>query len=163
MKEKIRKLLIVLIILVFIYFLVFVLPKLIEDISNFDKNNSNELVVLNSNYFSSYKGSVFIKLPIGKNAFSFGFIFLGRKNDNSLTVRHEYGHYLQLKELGLYKYIKYIAIPSLKGYWGGVGYYEYYSQPWEYGADLYGEVNRIDYPYSNDVLEKYNNYWNMIK
>lgn len=160
MKKKIIfGLLIIFCIGIFSIFLV----NLGEDIVNFDRENIDEVKVINANYISSYKNAIYIKLPIGNNAFSFGLIFIGSKNDDVYTVRHEYGHYLQYKELGIYKYTKYIAIPSLRGYWSGVSYYEYYSLPWEYGAELYGEVNRINYKYDDDVLYNYNKYMGAIK
>ena len=145
-----------------LYNLVLRVPKIIDDISNFDKDNIDELKVIDANYFSSYKDVFVIKLPINNNAFSFGIIFLGNDINDRNTVRHEYGHYLQLEELGIYKYSKYIVIPSLYGYWSNVPYDKYYSQPWEYGADLYGNVNRDRYKYDEDVLDNYNNYWNKV-
>ena len=48
------------------------------------------------------------------NAFSFGVIFMG--NGDSITsdvVKHEYGHTVQLKELGLVTYALTVATPSL--------------------------------------------------
>ena len=161
--SKIKILLISLLFAFVVYFWFLVLPKIVSDFSAFEWNNQNEQKVLDCNYFSAYKNVFVLRVPIGESAFSFGFIGLGNKNNEILTVKHEYGHYLQLKELGWYKYIRYIAIPSLKGSWGGVSYYDYYSQPWEYGAELYGEVNRVGYKYSSDVLEEYLKYINKIK
>lgn len=163
MKVMLKKIFLILIILFVIFILSIFCFRITKDIIDFDRNNTDELKVINANYFSSYKGTIFLKVPIGRNAFSFGIVFLGNKNRDIYTVRHEYGHYLQLEELGFNKYIKYIAIPSMYGYYSKVSYYDYYSQPWEYGAEIYGEVNRPNYKYSKDVLEKYNEYMSAIK
>ena len=162
MKKILKKIILVLFILIGLFMVSVFSFRLCEDIINYDKDNQDELKVIEANYFSSYKGAIYIKMPISNNAFSFGIIIFGNKNDSVYTVRHEYGHYLQLKEYGLYKYIKYIAIPSMYGYWNDVSYYEYYSLPWEYGAELYGNVNRTDYKYNDDVMVRYNEYINMI-
>lgn len=161
-KDIFKKIILILIVIFLIYILSIFSYRLCEDILNYNKDNYDELKVINANYFSSYKDVFYIKIPIGNNAFSFGIVFMGKKNDSVYTVRHEYGHYLQLKEYGLYKYTKYIVIPSMRGYWNNVSYYDYYSQPWEYGAELYGEVNRVNYKYSDNVMERYNEYLKII-
>ena len=133
-----------------------------EDCKNYDKNNQSEEKVLKSNYISSYKGKTVIKTPIKDNAFSFGIIVLGTEVNSVNTVKHEYGHCLQLEKLGIFKYTEHVAIPSLNGYWSGVSYEDYYSQPWEYGADIYGEVVREGYVYDEDAEEKYTIFWDEI-
>lgn len=134
-----------------------------KDIFNFDINNQDLDRVLNAFYFSSYNGIVVIKLPIENNAFSYGVIVLGEEIYDENTIKHEYGHYLQLKELGLIRYTRYVFLPSLISFWRDVEYNDYYSLPWEYGADLYGEVNRDSYKYHSDTLKNYYSYWNYIK
>ena len=37
------------------------------------------------------------------------------------------------------------------GYWSGVDWLLYYSQPWEYMAELFGKVNRPGYPYIDNA------------
>ena len=44
--------------------------------------------------------------------------------------------------MGPIKYIKDVAIPSMKGYTEDMDEEEYYSQPWEKGADELGGTNR---------------------
>ncbi len=128
------------------------------DIENYDKNNTNEKAVLESNYFSAYKGATVIRFPYDDNAASYGLLFIGKGVEDIETVQHEYGHYRQLEELDYAKYTVYVAIPSLIGYWSDVE--NYYSQPWEYGADLYGGVDRGDYHvYANYA---YYIYWDWI-
>ena len=118
-----------------------------RDIKNYDKNNTDEQKVLDSHYFSSYKGKFILRLPIGNNAFSFGIIFLGSgvaKNDYN-TVKHEYGHTIQFDKMGVWNYIKNVGIPSVTAYLldsHGKLNYDYYTAPWEADADMYGNVSR---------------------
>ena len=127
--------------------------------------NEDEQVVLDADYFAFYKGVPVIKLPIGTDAFSFGVIFLGDEvgslADSVSAVRHEYGHSVHFSKIGPKKFLKYVAIPSLIGYWTDVDYYDYYSQPWEYTADMLGGVNRRDgkYPYSESIRSNWKKYY----
>ena len=120
-------------------------------------NNTDETVVLEAEFIAFYKGATVVKLPfMGTDAFSFGLICMGTGvkdcPDAISTVQHEYGHFLHFNQIGAINYTIYAAIPSLVGYWTNVPYEEYYSQPWEYCADILGGVNRIyngsPYPYS---------------
>ena len=112
---------------------------MVEDYNNCDKYNESEEKVLESNYFSSYKGVPVFRIE-GKRSGSFGAIFLTRKNGDLVTakdvVRHEYGHTRQLKQLGVIKYALCIGLPS----WQNWGSGEYYDKPWEITADIYGGV-----------------------
>ena len=71
-------------------------------------------------------------------------IFLTDNQLAPITLLHEYGHVEQSRILGFRKYVMYIAEPSLVGYCvstkSSVFNYYYYSQPWERGADDYGQV-----------------------
>lgn len=109
--------------------------------------NTDEQKVLAARFFSSYKGVPCVKLPIGTDAFSFGFLFIGRKNTDPTVIRHEYGHFLQLKEKGFFRYIREVAIPSVTCYRLDKKRalpFSYYGSPWEREADLAGGVNRND-------------------
>ena len=109
-----------------------------EDIKNFDINNESEAKVLESNYFSCYKGVPVVRTNLNRSG-SFGIIFLKRKEnyeDPKDVVRHEYGHTQQLKQLGVIKFAIYIGIPS----WLDLGTGDYYDKPWEVTADIYGGV-----------------------
>ena len=111
--------------------------------------------------------------------FSFGAIVMGdervQKYSFEQTLEHEYGHVLQLLEYGLYGYVKFVAIPSLTGYvvdqilTDKFGYkdYPYYSQPWEYEADMKVKLSRQTFfsdgtskpePYEPWVTTVYNLY-----
>ena len=93
---------------------------------------------------------------MGSNAFTFGMIFMGNDVDSRIdaidTLRHEYGHAVHFKQIGVFSYTAFVAIPSMIGYWTDVPTEKYYSQPYEYIADVLGGVNRIyrgePYPYS---------------
>ena len=107
--------------------------------------NTDEQKVLDARFFCSYKGVLSVKLPIGKDAFSFGILFIGNKVTDTAVIRHEYGHYVQLKQKGIGKYIKEVAFPSVLCYHldkNNVLPYQYYGSPWEHEADLAGGVNR---------------------
>ena len=110
-----------------------------EDVENYDKYNESEKKVLQSNYFSSYKGVLVLRIP-GKRSGSLGIIFLTHGSNSFENpediVRHEYGHTKQLERLGLMKYLLCIALPS----WQKWGSKDYYDKPWEVTADIYGGV-----------------------
>ncbi len=144
------------------------IDRLIEDIKSFSLKNTDEKKVLRSHCFSAYKGVLVLRLNI-RRSFSFGLIGLGR-NVSSLPyaeeeLRHEYGHFLQLKKMGIVRYIMYIARPSVK-IWGK-GYY--YLQPWERDADIRAGVDstarctRHDYrPATSENDIKAGEYMDMI-
>lgn len=118
------------------------------DIKNFDINNQSEEDVLKSNYFSCYKGVPVIRTN-GERSGSFGVIFITREtNDRDNPedyVRHEYGHTVQLAQLGVVKYLLCIGLPSLLEW--GTG--EYYNKPWEITADIYGGVQSRNHSQSD--------------
>ena len=93
-----------------------------EDINNFDWNNESEEKVLESNYFSSYKGVPTFWIG-GNRSGSFDAMFITRETNNrdypEDIVRHEYGHTLQLKQLGVIDYALCIALPSWQE-WGPI-------------------------------------------
>ena len=133
-----------------------------KDIANFDINNTDPQNVIEANYFSAYKGQLAVKLPIGDNAFSFGIMVIGDDVTSYNTIRHEYGHYLQLQEMGWGDFIINVAIPSVTGFIleeQGKLQYPYLSLPWEYDASLRG----------GDTIIKgikpihYLTYWDLLK
>ena len=125
--------------------------------------NTDEQVVLDADYLAFYKGVPVIKLPIGTDAFSFGIIFMGNevgnRSDAKETVMHEYGHNVHFRQIGLINYFIYVAVPSLIGYWTDIPYEKYYSQPYEYIADLFGNVDRQPYSYSSATEDWWWIYW----
>ena len=107
-------------------------------------SNDAEQIIEDTNIVSIYKGKLVVKVP-GSSSFSFGIIFMGREGNEDL-LKHEYGHTLQLEELGLIDYCRYVVAPSVMGFLGSklgiLPWENYYSYPWEYQADQYGEVKR---------------------
>lgn len=116
-----------------------------EDIRCLDLLNEDEQRVIDATYISAYKQVLVIKLPMGYNGASFGAIFIGDKIRDAQTVRHEYGHTRQLRDMGLYLYIVDVAIPSVLGNLLDRMErlpYDYYGSYWESGADELGNVMR---------------------
>jgi len=52
-----------------------------------------------------------------------------------------------------------VVIPSLANYARDVDYDIYYSYPWEYIADMLGDVNRTPYAYLEGSQERAQSYW----
>ena len=116
----------------------------IENMKNW-VTNTDERVVLEAENYAFYKGRLVIRHSIkGQTSCAIGgIIFLNRNlvsnsPESIEIVKHEYGHTVQESILGFYKYVRYIAIPSLKHR----DPINYYSNPWELTADLFGEVER---------------------
>ena len=139
-----------------------------EDFENFDINNTSEQKVLESNYFSSYKGAIVLR-PQGEVGFSFGIIVLGHTNAKIEDVQHEYGHYLQLAEMGFWTYTTEVAAPSVTAYFldvKGKLPYDYYSSPWEHQADVYGMVDMSTASgrhFTDPWTESDGGFWKLIK
>ena len=143
-----------------------VLANIGEDLWNLRFNNDSEQVVLDSNYFSFYKGTLVIRMggSASEDAFSYGIIFLGNKITDPDVVKHEYGHKLQFDKLGIVDYTTQIMIPSVTAYMldkqgklpEGAGYY---GSPWEAEADRLGGVNRTE----NNEPWAPNSYWDLVR
>jgi hypothetical protein len=134
--------------------------------------NEDESVVLKSKSLSFYKGIPVIRMPFGGNVgFSAGVIFLGPGvTDNGAgiaTLKHEYGHVVHLSEIGWESYTVWVLIPSIVNYHRGVGYDEYYSQVWEYIADVLGGVERMNgqqpYAYAPGTQERAIEYYQFTR
>lgn len=74
------------------------------------------------------------------------------------TIKHEWGHIIQEKIYGEYYYIKYVAIPSLCNR-NPDG--DYYSLPWEHGADVFGGVEEYK-DYEEGAYENFVDYHKKI-
>ena len=132
-----------------------------EDIYIYDKNNTSEEKVLEAHYFSSYKGSFVVKLPIGKNAASYGVMFIGDEVTSTDTVKHEYGHIVQFQNMGFWDYTLEVAIPSVTANIldrQGKLPYDYYGSKWEAEADRLGGVQRStnNIPWPDGAYNSYN-------
>lgn len=108
--------------------------------------NTDEQVVLAAEYFAFYKGCLAIRTN-GKRSGSFGVLFITRETNTrdypEDIIRHEYGHTVQLAQLGVVKYALCIGLPSFFE-WGSDQ--EYYRRPWEITVDIYGGVQSRCYP-----------------
>ena len=134
------------------------------------KQANVELQVLETEGVSFYNGVPVIRMPFGGNSgFSAGIIFLGdgvKANESGIaTLKHEYGHVIHLSQIGWESYLVWVLIPSVINYHQGVPYDTYYSQPWEYIADVLGGVERTNngqpYIYSGDAQSKAKSYWDL--
>jgi hypothetical protein len=120
-----------------------------EDIRNFDIGNTSEEKALQSHYFSIYKGAPVVRwTPDGRTG-SFGALFLDPSLNNEEgaidTEKHEWGHTVQLKKLGVTKYVAGVMIPSYLSNDNP----DYYSTPWDVMADVHGGVDRTGTPYEH--------------
>ncbi len=114
---------------------------------------SEEQKVLAADGIVRYKDTWVVKIPfMGNSSFSFGIIFMGPDADETL-LRHEYGHFLHMKQIGPINYWEYVAKPSLELYWSGVPMEEYYNYPTEYIADMLAGVQRPRYDYWPNARE----------
>ncbi len=116
-----------------------ILKKLVLDYKNFNFKNEEEQVVVNSNFFSAYKGKLVLRTNKIRSG-SLGILMITRKgNPTNIKelIRHEYGHTVQLQQLGFLRYLLFIGIPSWKQWKKEIPYYE---RPWEITADLFGGV-----------------------
>ena len=130
-----------------------------QDIKKYKKNNKSEQRVIEANYVSAYKGTVVIKIP-GTSGASFGVMAVGNKVKSTNLVKHEYGHRLQLDDMGVINYTTDIAIPSVTANLldrMGKLPYDYYGSPWEAGADELGGVCRTynNTPWPEDACDSY--------
>ena len=115
------------------------MKKIISDFKRFNFKNEKEQAVIDSNYFSAYKGKLVIRTNRLRSG-SFGVLFITRKGrpyNIKQLIRHEYGHTEQLRQLGFLRYLLFIGIPSWKQWKKEIPYYE---RPWEITADLFGGV-----------------------
>lgn len=130
-----------------------------QDVINYDSSNESEDVVFKSNYFSCYKGTLVVITPFDASV-SFGVIGLSSRQKTSNMLNHEYGHKLQLNNMGMLTYISDVAIPSFTANMldrFGKLPYDYYGSPWEAEADMLGGVNRMhnNTPWPKEAYSSY--------
>ena len=131
-----------------------VVDKLMSYYKKPKEDNSDEIRVLKAKAwtYTYYNGKLVIKLPIGKEAFSFGAMFIGDGVTDVNVVKHEYGHTVQFDSMGAWDYLINVGVPSLTGF---IMYkknklpYSYFTSPWEAQADEYGKVPSRDRDTSN--------------
>ena len=119
-----------------------------------DCDFTEELAVLRGET-DTYKGVTVHRDAASGTGFSYGSIHIDPESGDSwsdiMLLRHEYGHTVQLEELGYAGYTALVVIPSVGGFLAdSIGILDaldtyYYSLPWERQADTYGGVIR-NYP-----------------
>lgn len=124
---------------------------LVNNINNYMKNE-DEQVVLDAKFLAFYKGVPVLRTG-GNRSGSFGIIAL-TKGTNGIDnpedmLRHEYGHVLQMRELGVVDYALCIFLPSWQE-WGTNT--DYYSREYEITADILGGVQSRTHA-KNDIFD----------
>ena len=113
-------------------------------------------IITSSKKVSFYKGAPIFIGTLSNRSGSFGLIYLNAGQKNAETIQHEYGHNKQIMLLGPLNFLFSIGIPSylmlgLDKYTVPLGRglkYNYYRQPWEASADMFGGIGR-DYKRSD--------------
>ena len=127
--------------------------EIYNDMSSIGWNplNAKEELVTSANKVSFYKGEAIVKGNF-PGCMSFGMMFVDKgKWVTSDTIRHEYGHFIQLGILGLPKYLFGIGIPSLIGT-QLTSDDLYNSQPWEVTADILGNANGYSHVNKSELI-----------
>jgi len=132
---------------------------LCEDFRNFRLFNDSPKVVLESHYFSAYKGALVIRFSVDNRSFSFGALFIQRgldplNEDHQMIVRHEYGHFLDFWKIGPIVYLAVVGIPSILS----KGNPNYYELKWEASADNNVGIRRPGI--TQEVLQRGTDYTN---
>ena len=128
--------------------------KIKYDFKSIDFKNNDANVTMKAFLISAYKGQLVIKMPSIRSG-SFGALMLLDSNDKDIeTIQHEAGHFVQYREMGVIKYYLGIGIPS---FLNGKAL-NYYDQPWEVTADIYGGVARPYPQLEGDIGEAYFEY-----
>ncbi|MDR2585869.1 MAG: RHS repeat-associated core domain-containing protein [Prevotellaceae bacterium] len=142
--------------------------KIASDINNFNWSNENEQAVIDSNYFSAYKGQLVVRHPFSfLGSMSLGIMFLQKsaddnKNADTDLVNHEHGHFRQLQKLGFLVYLFGIGIPSVIGtFIYGKNPDAYFNQRQEISADDSGGVVRGSH--TTDARNKGEKYMALLK
>ena len=116
------------------------------------------LTEMRENGMTFYKGAPLTLAHNGSSAFTFGYIFMGAGGDENL-LKHEYGHIVQSRELGVWGYTIFIVAPSLIGFGvdsiGLMPNNTYYNLPWEYKADEYGGASHYYQAWAKPVSDAY--------
>ena len=104
--------------------------------------------MIESNYFSAYRGQLVFKSSLLDNSgFSFGIMIIGENVTSHDLIRHEYGHFLQLIEMGVANYAIDVVAPSITAFIlekQNKLIYPYLGLSWEYDASKRGGDTRID-------------------
>ena len=72
---------------------------------------------------------------------------MGTGVDDPDLVRHEYAHAVHLAHIGPLDYALKVAMPSAISFHSNPDNSDYYSQPWEYIADMLGGADKPNSTY----------------
>ena len=119
---------------------------------------------LETHGISYYKGVLVVETSFDAS-FSYGFIGLSASQKNADTLKHEYGHTVQLKNMGIGSYIADVAIPSAT-----INIlsrldklpYDYYTYPFEAEANKLGGSALSDSRRPPLPEGEYTSYWDLI-
>ena len=113
---------------------------------------------------SYYKGALVVETPFDAS-FSYGFIGLSTLQQNADTLKHEYGHIVQLKNMGIGRYITDVVVPSatinILGRLDKLPY-DYYTYPFEAEANKLGGSALSDSRRPPLPEGEYTSYWDLI-
>ena len=136
-------------------------------IKEYLNTNDPEVVLenLEKDNIAYYNDVFVIKTPFDAS-FSFGFIGLSKQQQNADVLRHEYGHTVQLGNMGVGSYITNVTLPSitinLLDRKGNL-LYDYYSYPWEAEANELGG-SALSQSWLPPLPQGgYTSYWDLIK
>ena len=142
-----------------------IIPDTVREVELLEKQandifNTNESAVISAKHYAFYKGKLIIKVPfMDMSAFSFGAIFMGSNIRSSNILRHEFGHTQQLEEIGLLGYTVFVVAPSVTCFWltefEVLPTDQYYSYPWEYIANIYGNADGKYAPWADASAKIY--------
>ena len=131
-------------------------------------NNTSEKEVqhnLREHGMSFYKGVLVMKTPFDAS-FSCGIIGISKDQMDSNTLNHEYGHTVQLENMGLIKYVGDVVIPSVTINIldrNGKLPYDYFSYPWEAEAIQLGGSS-LSQSWKPALQQgEYTSYWDLIQ
>ena len=140
------------------------LQPIVEDLSNYDVSNTSEQKVFDAHYFSCYKGAFVLKTSLD-TSFSYGIIGLSRLQQDVNTLRHEYGHVMQLQRDGVIGYTFGVMIPSMTinvlDRYNKLPY-DYYSYPFEAEANILGGAEFLPSNLPMLPAGAYNSYFDLL-
>lgn len=108
-----------------------------------EKMNIDDVAIaLKTRKMQKFRGATVIRTAFRGSFTLPGIIFLSRKYADRDLLLHEYGHVLQARKYGFFKYLFRIAVPSVWNYWTGRAQKKfkcsYYELPWEKEASELG-------------------------
>jgi len=127
----------------------------VQSFTDYFFNSDEKKVIRNleESGYAFYRGALVIMSDNPWGLFSFGIILLNSSASDNLergvkTLKHEYGHFLHLWDIGAEDYFYKVVTPSFSGTvlsQLNMLNTNYYDLPWERIAEIYGDVKRGNY------------------